>query len=144
VVGVQQWAEIRRMAEVEGLSQREINRRTGLHRKTIRRALRSDEPPSYSRPPRGSKLDPFKDEINRLLKADPRIPSQRIRELIAALGFDPPGRLRDQGQHLHACPRWTGSLAPVCGSCGYRSAPTITTDGSYCPACGGGLARERH
>jgi transposase len=87
VVGVEQWAEIRRMAKVEGLSQREINRRTGLHRKTIRRALRSSEPPSYSRPPRGSKLDPFKDEINRLLSADPRIPSQRIRELITALGF---------------------------------------------------------
>jgi transposase len=87
VVGVEQWAEIRRMSEVEGLSQREISRRTGWHRKTIRRALRCDEPPRYSRPPKGSKLDPFKDEINRLLKADPKIPSQRVRELIAEFGF---------------------------------------------------------
>lgn len=88
MVGVEQWAEIRRMARVERLSQREINRRTGLHRKTIRRALASDVPPVYSRPARGSKLDPFKGEINRLLKADPRMPSQRIRELIGDLGFD--------------------------------------------------------
>jgi transposase len=109
VVGVQQWAEIRRMAEVEGLSQREINRRTGLHRKTIRRALRSEAPPSYSRPPRGSRLDPFKDEINRLLKADPRIPSQRIRELIAALGFKGGKTIVDDYvrgvRPLHAPPR---------------------------------------
>jgi transposase len=109
VVGVEQWAEIRRMAEVEGLSQREIHRRTGLHRKTIRRALRSDEPPSYSRPPKGSKLDPFKDEINRLLKADPRLPSQRIRELIGELGFEGGKTIVDdyvrEVRPLHEVPR---------------------------------------
>lgn len=109
MVGVQQWAEIRRMAEVESLSQREISRRTGLHRKTIRRALRSSEPPSYSRPPRGSKLDPFKDEINRLLKADPRVPSMRIRELITALGFKGGKTIVDdyvrEVRPLHAPPR---------------------------------------
>ena len=58
MVRVQQWAEIRRMHEVEGLSIRAINRRTGVHRKTITRALESPEPPRYSRA--GSKLDPFK------------------------------------------------------------------------------------
>ncbi len=36
----------------------------------------------------GVKLDPFKDEIHRLLEADPKLPGQRIRELIAPLGFD--------------------------------------------------------
>lgn len=88
MVGVEQWAEIRRMKLVEGLSQHEIHRRTGLHRTTIRRALGSEVPPKYSRPERGSKLDPFKDDIARLLKSDPRMPSQRIRELIGELGFD--------------------------------------------------------
>ena len=87
MIAVRQWAEIKRMAEVEGISQWEIHRRTGLHRKTISRALKSAEPPRYHRAPAGSKLDPFKDEINRLLKGDPRIPSRRIRELIAALGY---------------------------------------------------------
>jgi transposase len=88
VVGVEQWAEVRRLFFVRGLSQREIHRRTGLHRDTIRNALNSDEPPRYERAPAGSKLDPFKDEIHRLLKADPKLPGQRIRELIAPLGFD--------------------------------------------------------
>ena len=87
MVGVEQWAEVRRLRFVRGLSIREIRRRTGLHRDTIRRALSSDEPPVYRRAPAGSKLDPFKDEIHRLLKRDPRLPGQRIRELIAPLGF---------------------------------------------------------
>jgi transposase len=87
VIGVQQWAEIRRMKFVEGLSAHEIHRRTGLHRKTIRRALESDEPPRYARPPRPSKLDPFKDEIQRLLQEDPRIPAKRVRELIEEQGY---------------------------------------------------------
>jgi DNA-binding phage protein len=52
VVGVEGWAELRRMHRVERLSIREIHRRTGLHRKTIRRALSSEGPPviAASRP----------------------------------------------------------------------------------------------
>lgn len=88
VVGVQRWGEIRRMKEVEGLSIHEIRRRTGCHRDTIRRALASKEPPRYSRAPQPSKLDPFKEEIRRLLKVDPRILSTRVRELIARLGYE--------------------------------------------------------
>ena len=59
-----------------------------LHRETIRNALKSDEAPRYSRAPAGSKLDPFKDEIHRLLREDPKLPGQRFRELIAPLGFE--------------------------------------------------------
>ena len=88
MVGVEQWAEVRRLHFVRGLSQREIHRRTGLHRDTIRNAINSDEPPNYERAPAGSKLDPFKDEIHRLLREDPKLPGQRVRELIAPLGFD--------------------------------------------------------
>jgi transposase len=88
VVGVEQWAEVRRLHFVRGLSIREIHRRTGLHRATIRRAVSSELPPRYERAPSGSKLDPFKQEIHRLLRADPRLPGQRVRELIAQLGFD--------------------------------------------------------
>ena len=88
MVSVQQWAEVRRMHFVEGLGIREIRRRTGLHRETIRRALRASSPPGYSRPGRGSKLDPFKDEIHGLLREDPEIESQRIREILQALGYD--------------------------------------------------------
>ena len=44
MLDVEQWAEIRRMKHVEGLSQREIHRRTGAHRDTIRRALAQAKP----------------------------------------------------------------------------------------------------
>jgi transposase len=87
VVGVEQWAEIRRMHFVERLSIKEINRRTGRSRVTIRQVLRSDEPPRYERAAVSSKLDPHKDEIHRLLRAEPRIPATRIRELIADAGY---------------------------------------------------------
>jgi transposase len=88
VVGVEQWAEVRRLFFVRGLSQREIHRRTGLHRDTIRNAINSSRAPKYERAPAGSKLDRFKEEIHRLLRADPRMPGQRIRELITEQGFD--------------------------------------------------------
>jgi transposase len=87
VVGVEQWAEIRRLRRVERLSVREISRRTGLHRKTIRRALAAETPPHYSRPPVPSKLDPFKDWICEQLQADPSIQSLRLREMATELGY---------------------------------------------------------
>jgi transposase len=88
VVGVEQWAEIRRLHRVEGVSIREISRRTGLHRKTVRRALAAAEPPRYSRSASGSKVDPFCDWICEQLAAEPRIPSQRLRELATELGYE--------------------------------------------------------
>jgi transposase len=87
VLEVRRWAEIRRMKEVEGLSIHEIVRRTGHDRNTVRRALRRESPPRYQRPPRPSKLDPFKDELHRLLQDDPKLPGKRIRELIEPLGY---------------------------------------------------------
>jgi transposase len=87
MLDVEQWAEIRRMREVEKLSIRDIARRTGRDRNTVRSALRSPEPPRYRRGTRRSKLDPHKTEIRRLLKADARLPGKRIRELIEADGY---------------------------------------------------------
>lgn len=87
MVSVEQWAEIRRMHRVEGLSIREISRRSGLHRKTIRRALQSAEPPRYQRQPKPSKLDPHRGEIVRLLKEHDGITNTRIRELIGEDGY---------------------------------------------------------
>jgi transposase len=87
VVGVEQWAEIRRMHRVEHRSIREISRRMGLHRETIRRALAAERPPAYRRAPGPSKLDPLKPFIDEQLRADPRIPSKRLRELAQELGY---------------------------------------------------------
>jgi transposase len=88
VVAVQEWAEIRAMGAVGGLSIKEIARRTGHSRNTIRAALRSAEPPRYGpRARRASKLDPFKAKIHELLGDDAAISSQVIRERITELGF---------------------------------------------------------
>ncbi|MGH2590537.1 MAG: IS21 family transposase, partial [Actinomycetota bacterium] len=76
------------MRQVEGLSIKEISRRTGHSRNTIRAALRSHQPPRYGpRVPRASKLDPFKAKIHELLAAHAEIPSQVIRERITAAGY---------------------------------------------------------
>ena len=86
MVGVEQWAELRRLHFVGGVSIRDLQRRTGLGRNTIRRALRAERPPGYVRRVGTSKLDPFKPEIQRLLREDPKLPGIRIFELIAELG----------------------------------------------------------
>jgi transposase len=89
VVGVEQWADIRRLSRVERLSIREISRRTGLHRKTVRRALAAAEPPRYARKTTGgSKVDPFKEWICEQLAGDPRIQSQRLREMAGEIGYE--------------------------------------------------------
>jgi transposase len=87
VLDVEGWAELRREHFVRGVSIKELARRTGLSRNTIRAALRAAEPPKYRRPAAPSKLDPVKDEIHRLLRVDPRMPGQRIRELVTPLGY---------------------------------------------------------
>ena len=87
MVGVEQWAEIRRMHFVGGVSIKEIARRTGRDRNTVRRALRAEGPPGYRRAPVVSKLEPFREEIHRLLKDDPKLSGVRVRESIEPLGY---------------------------------------------------------
>src|SRR4051812_46752999 len=86
VVDVEQWAEMRRMHFVGGVSIKEIARRTGrIATRSV--GLRADAPPSYRRRPPDSKLDPFREEIHRLLREHPRPPGVRVRELIEPLGY---------------------------------------------------------
>jgi len=83
---VEQWAELRREHFVGGKSIKRLVRETGLSKNTIRRALRSQTPPSYQRAPAPRVLDPFKDEIHRLLRKNPSLPGVRVRELLEPLG----------------------------------------------------------
>lgn len=76
------------MSKVERLSQRQIHRRTGVHRDTIRRALASAEPPSYGpRARRPSKLGPFMAVIEELLADEPALSGVRVLEEIGELGY---------------------------------------------------------
>ena len=85
---MERWAELRRKHFVRGVSITELARRFGIDSNTVRRALRSDAPPVYRRAPPGSKLDPFKDEIHRLLRDTPKLTGVRVRELIEPLGYE--------------------------------------------------------
>ena len=83
---MEQWAELRREHFVAGKSIKRLARETGLSKNTIRRALRSEAPPSYQRTPKVRILEPFKVEIHRLLSEDPKLPGVRVRELLEPLG----------------------------------------------------------
>ncbi len=77
MIEVEHWAELRREHFVRGTSIRELAKRTGLSRNTVRRALRSQAPPRFSGPPRPSQLDPFREEIQRLLREEPKLTAVR-------------------------------------------------------------------
>jgi hypothetical protein len=63
VIDMELLSVIRRWRFRDHFSIREISRRTGLSRNTVRRYLHSDsEEPKFSLPDRPSKLDPFADK----------------------------------------------------------------------------------
>jgi transposase len=82
MITVEDWAEIRRLHRAEGVAIKEIVRRLGISRNTVRKALASDEPPKYQRKSRGSIVDPFVPEIHKLLVDSPRMPATVIAERI--------------------------------------------------------------
>jgi transposase len=88
VVGVEQWAEIRRLVLVEQRSQRQVAKSLGLARDTVARALASDAPPRYERPAVVSKVGPFREWICEQLMADPTIASLRLRDMATDLGYE--------------------------------------------------------
>jgi len=87
MVSVEQWAEIRRLHRVEGLSIKAIGRRMRVARNTVREVLRSDGPPQYHRPAGPSKLDPFKGRIAELIGEYPQLSAVRVREILTQDGF---------------------------------------------------------
>jgi len=82
VITVEDWAEIRRLHRAEKLPIKEIVRRLGVARNTVRAALAADRPPSYSRPARGSLVDGVETEVRKLLVDFPRMPATVIAERI--------------------------------------------------------------
>jgi transposase len=80
---VSQWAEIRRLAEVERLSQRQITERLRCCWRTVKKALTMQHPPDETRrAPRSSILDPHKPKIDALIAKYPELSAVRVLEEI--------------------------------------------------------------
>jgi len=77
------WAEIRRLAEIEKLTGRQIARRLHCSRHTVTAALELHQPPASEAARRGSLLDPYVEQIKELLAKYPDLSAVRIREEIA-------------------------------------------------------------
>ena len=82
MLGVEDWAEVRRLHRAERLPISEVARVLGISRNTVKRALASDGPPRYSRAPVGSVADGFEPRIRELLQAFPTMPATVIAERI--------------------------------------------------------------
>jgi transposase len=82
VLGVEDWAEIRRLRRAEGMPILAIARVMGVSRNTVKRALASDGPPRYQRAPGGSIVDAVEPRIRELLRAWPSMPATVVAERI--------------------------------------------------------------
>ena len=79
---MEDWAEIRRLRRAEGMPIAVIARRLGVARNTVKKALASDRPPRYERPPKGSAVDAFEPAIRELLQATPSMPATVIAQRV--------------------------------------------------------------
>jgi transposase len=76
-----EWAEVKAMA-ADGVSTSEIARRLGVNWRTAARLVAAAEPPSYSRAPTGSMLDPLEPVLRRLIKDFEGIKAPRVTEIL--------------------------------------------------------------
>ena len=89
---------IRRWALREQLSIREISRRTGLARNTVKKYLQSgDEQPSYAKRASSSKLDPFAEKLSTWLAIEATKSRKQRRTL---LQLHTPQPKKEKNQHL--------------------------------------------
>ena len=87
MISVEAWTTIRYL-KAQGLGRRRIAEQVGVARNTVKRAIRSEGPPKYERPPRPNpKLEPLRDAIQQMLTNDHFIGSRILKE-IRTMGYD--------------------------------------------------------
>ena len=90
-----QWIELRRSIRNNGVSLRQLERDTGLHRQTLRKIRDNSEPPGYRRtkPINKPKIRPYLDRIRALIKSDKQdhqkqyYTAKKIWEILQSEGF---------------------------------------------------------
>lgn len=85
---VHDWAEVHRLFHREGWTKTKIAGKLEMSRNTVDRLLELSEPPQYERAPQGSKLDPHKGSILKMLKEDSNAPATVIIEHLRRDGYD--------------------------------------------------------
>ena len=121
---MEDWAEIRRLHRAEGVPIKEIARRLGVARNTVRAALASDRAAEVRAGPAGSVADAFEPQVRALLAEWPRMPgpviAQRIgwpysegplKKLLARIrpeyvGIDPADRVVYEPGQIAQCDLW--------------------------------------
>ncbi|MGH7511087.1 MAG: IS21 family transposase [Gemmatimonadales bacterium] len=149
MINVEDWAEIRRLRRAEGMPVRAIARRLGLGRNTVRRALASEGPPKYERPPKGSVVDAVEPQIRELLSAWPKMPvpviaerigwqrgltilKDRVRELRPVYApVDPASRTTYQAGELAQCDLWFPAVDIPLGSGQVGRPPVLVMVSGY-------------
>lgn len=147
---MEDWAEIRRLYRSEKLSQAEIARQLGLARNTVAKAVRSDCPPRYERPPvRTSAWAQIEPAVRAVLKQYPTMPTSVIAERVGWSGghswfsenvarirplyapADPCDRLVHRPGEQVQCDLWfPGQLVPDHGGV-LRSFPVLVMVAAY-------------
>lgn len=84
---VHDWAEVRRLHDVEKMSKSAIAEKLSMSRNTVIRLAAMTEPPKYERAPAGSQVDRFADQIAAMLAEDPKVPATVITERLRRFGF---------------------------------------------------------
>ena len=77
------WAEIRRLTEIDQLSGWQIAKQLHCSRHTVAAALKMEQPPTPQAARRASLLDPYLEQIQKLLAKVPDLSAVRIHEEIA-------------------------------------------------------------
>jgi transposase len=149
VITLEEWAEARRLHRAENVSIKEIARRLGLARNTVRAALRADAPPSRERGPRGSLVDKVEPQVRALLAEHPKMPAtviaerigwthsltilkDRVRELRPLfLPPDPADRLEYRPGELAQCDLWFPPVPIPIGVSGARVLPVLAMTCGY-------------
>ncbi|MGW4371952.1 IS21 family transposase [Nocardia takedensis] len=143
MIAIEDWAEIRRLHRAEGVPIKEIARRLGVARNTVRAALASDRPPKYERAPRGRVVEVYEAQIRGLLAEYPRMPGtviaerigwpytmnplrQRLREIRPEyVGVDPVDRVVYEPGAVTQCDLWFPETAVPVGRGQERILPVL-------------------